>query len=715
MVLVRPPSGSSPSRYQVLGRLAGGGMAEILLGKMTTGTGITKHVVLKRVLSEYGNDPEYLQMFLDEARLSFTLAHPNIAQVYDFTEIDGAYYLAMEYVHGENTHHLLVRSAKHRKPVPLDIVATIVVGAAGGLHHAHTRTTSDRRPLGIVHRDVSPANIMLSFEGSVKIVDFGVAKATSQQGQRSVHTTVGSTKGKVGYMSPEQIRSPGKVDRRSDIFTLGIVMWELLTCKRLYKRATDLESMEATCNHMAPPPSRLRDGVPPSFDAVVARALQKDPDARFATAGEMLVAVEKAAVSAGLVLSTFNLGSFITELFGETPEPWIELSTVDRRGHGDPVTDLHSPDVTRPGTPVMLTEPASPPAAALLSAWVSTNDATEVESAAFLGTDQVSALLPFDAGEVADADDERWLPLAQEASVATADHIVAKFTGANPVVASPPAAVAVAPAVAPAVAAASITRDLKVPDADDYTIADHVVTDHVAADLADAEPELDERTIDLAAPNGVLTVAPALGRMGHTPAVRVVVPARYQRGRGTWLAVALLLVVAAGLGVWFALQQGKATVANVVEPVPEGSALDAMPSPSGDAIVAVAVVLDAAPNDARAAQPAAAWLDAGLPTSDAAPLMVVAPKQMSAQLLRACAKAAAGNELACAMAACELHDRAALRRYTRSSDVLREVTKTATCARLLKKSEKRRPPKNASNGSSDTGVDCDKEPLKCQF
>ena len=170
MVFERPPSNGGPSRYQVLGRLAGGGMAEILLGKMTTGTGIAKHVVLKRVLAEYGDDPEYLQMFLDEARVSFTLAHPNIAQVYDFTEIDGAYYLAMEYVHGENTHHLLVRSAKNRQPVPLDIAATIIVGAAGGLHHAHTRTTSDRRPLGIVHRDVSPSNIMLSFEGSVKVV-----------------------------------------------------------------------------------------------------------------------------------------------------------------------------------------------------------------------------------------------------------------------------------------------------------------------------------------------------------------------------------------------------------------------------------------------------------------------------------------------------------------------------------------------------------------
>ena len=697
MVFARPPSSSNPSRYQVLGRLAGGGMAEILLGKMTTDTGIAKHVVLKRVLSEYGNDPEYLQMFLDEARLSFTLAHLNIAQVYDFTEIDGAYYLAMEYVHGENTHHLLVRSAKIRELVPLDIAATIIVGAAGGLHHAHTRTTSDRRPLGIVHRDISPSNIMLSFEGSVKIVDFGVAKATTQQAQRSVHTNVGATKGKVGYMSPEQIRTPGKVDRRSDIFTLGIVMWELLTCKRLYKRATDLETMEATCAQLPPPPSRLRAGVPPTFDAVVARALEKDPEARFATAGEMLVEVEKAAVSAGLVLSTFNLGNFITTLFGETPEPWLELATEDNRSDGEPITDVHSPAAPRTRGRVVLPVSPSPLLAAMpevASAWGGTNDATEVEGVAFLRADSANALLPFDAGEGSDPNDERWLPLAQEASVATAEVIAAKLTGVNPVVPAPQALLDTETEAEP-------QADLPVLDVATSTSAAVPKADLELAS-ADAEPKL-------------VPLRKAASAVVPARTVRIVVPARARRSRSTWLAIALLLVAAAGLGVWFALQQRKAPSTPVALVVPGNARLDAAPSANADTTSLAAVTLDAAVADAPAALPTAELLDAGMVPGDVAPLPMALESQMSAQLLHACVTASAGNELACAVAACEQGDRTALRRYTRIASVLRELKKTAKCARMLKSSEKRPPNKAGSGAVVKPGVDCDKEPLKCQF
>ncbi len=690
MVFERPPSNGGPSRYQVLGRLAGGGMAEILLGKMTTGTGIAKHVVLKRVLAEYGDDPEYLQMFLDEARVSFTLAHPNIAQVYDFTEIDGAYYLAMEYVHGENTHHLLVRSAKNRQPVPLDIAATIIVGAAGGLHHAHTRTTSDRRPLGIVHRDVSPSNIMLSFEGSVKVVDFGVAKATNQQGQRLAHTHAGATKGKVGYMSPEQIRAPATVDRRSDIFTLGIVMWELLTCKRLYKRATDLETMEATCNHIAPPPSRFRDQVPPGFDAVVARALAKDPESRFATAGEMLVAVEKAAVSAGLVLSTFNLGSFITELFGETPEPWVELSTVDRRHDAEPTTDVHSPALTQPGAVMATLASVAPTAApAPAPAWGGINDATEVEGIAFPGADAVGALVPFDVGEPSDPNDERWLPLAQEASVATADLIAAKLTGGNPV-------------LPPLQARMSI-----------QLAADNVAVAQPA--IGDDEHEDDDPEADLTATQAEPYMASARSSASSSvpaPTARLTLPSLLGQRRSTWFAIALLLVAAAGAGVWFALQDGKPErAAVVIANVAALISIDAAPTQTAEA----AGTLDTALLVAATSDAGMVSSHAGTPASDAALAVVEVPPFTSVQLLRACAKDSAGNELACALAACEQNDRIALRRFAKSASVHREVRKTVKCARLLKVSATRPPKKVGSGAAVKTGVDCDKEPLKCQF
>src|SRR3954467_4300075 len=205
-------------------------MAEIFLARGKGVAGVERYCVLKRILRDRASDGQFVQMFLDEARLAAQLQHPNIAQVYDIGKLGDSYFFTMEYVHGETVRALLHRVVELQRKLPISCVLTLVAGAAAGLPHAHGRVGVDGRPLGIVHRDVSPSNLMVSYEGSVKLVDFGVAKAAHQ----SQETRSGTVKGKIAYLSPEQCRGRG-VDRRSDLFSLGIVIWEMLTTERLFR------------------------------------------------------------------------------------------------------------------------------------------------------------------------------------------------------------------------------------------------------------------------------------------------------------------------------------------------------------------------------------------------------------------------------------------------------------------------------------------------
>jgi serine/threonine protein kinase len=312
--------GSAANRYQILARLAVGGMAEIFLARGAGVAGIERYCVLKRIIREYASDAEFVAMFLDEARLATQLQHPNIAPVYDIGLLGDSYFFTMEYVHGETVRALLQRSHELRRPVPLACALTIAAGAAAGLHHAHERYASDGRPLGIVHRDVSPSNVMVSYEGNIKLVDFGVAKAAD----RAVQTRSGTVKGKISYLSPEQCTG-GLVDRRSDLFSLGIVLWELLTCARLYRRSSDLEAMNAIVYDDAAPPSARRADLPPAIDDIVLRMLAKAPADRFQTAAEVIEAIENAALRGGILLSASPVNRWVRELFGTRMEPWLEL------------------------------------------------------------------------------------------------------------------------------------------------------------------------------------------------------------------------------------------------------------------------------------------------------------------------------------------------------------------------------------------------------
>jgi serine/threonine protein kinase len=312
--------GSASSQYDLLARLAAGGMAEIFLARANSLAGLERYVVLKRIRPERGDDARWVAMFLDEARLAAQLQHPNIAQVFDLGQIGDDYFYTMEYVHGEDVLDILSRTGELKQPMPVQVALSIIAGAAAGLAHAHERCAPDGRPLGIVHRDISPSNLMVSMEGTVKVVDFGVAKARF----RSTETQAGTIMGKVAYLSPEQCTT-GEIDHRSDIFSLGIVMYEMLTNSRLFKRATDYETLRSIARDNPIAPSAIVPNLPRGLDEVVLRALAKDPDERYHTAHAMLDALEHIAEKAGMSITSNVLRRYMRDLFGMREEPWREL------------------------------------------------------------------------------------------------------------------------------------------------------------------------------------------------------------------------------------------------------------------------------------------------------------------------------------------------------------------------------------------------------
>ncbi len=325
MVMAGPAQGTNQrgrtsSQYDLLARLATGGMAEIFLARANSLAGFERYVVLKRIRPERGDDARWVAMFLDEARLAAQLQHPNIAQVFDLGQIGQDYFYTMEYVHGEDVLDILARTVELRQPMPVQVVLAIIAGAASGLAHAHERCAPDGRPLGIVHRDITPSNLMVSYEGTVKLVDFGVAKARF----RSTETQAGTIMGKVAYLSPEQCTTSA-IDHRSDIFSLGIVLYEMLTAKRLFKRETDYETLRAVANEYPLAPSALVPNLPRGLDAVALKALAKNPEERYASAHELLDALEQVAEGVGMSVTPNVLRRYMRDLYGPREEPWREL------------------------------------------------------------------------------------------------------------------------------------------------------------------------------------------------------------------------------------------------------------------------------------------------------------------------------------------------------------------------------------------------------
>jgi serine/threonine-protein kinase len=349
MAALAQPVGNASCRYDLLARLAQGGMAEIFLARAHALAGFERYVVLKRIRPEHGDDARWINMFLDEARLAAQLQHPNIAQVFDLGQIGGDYFYTMEYVHGADVLDILTRCGELGSRVPLGVALAIIAGAAAGLAHAHVRCGANGKPLGIVHRDVSPSNLMVSHEGGVKVVDFGVAKAR----QNREHTQAGTIMGKVAYLSPEQCKT-GAVDHRSDIFSLGTVLYEILTHQRLFKRDTDYETLAAVVRFTPTRPSFLVPGLPRDVDHLVMRALAKDPAQRFQSATEMVEAIEAIAESQGLSMTPSVLRRFMSELWGDQPEPWRRHREDEKSMHTEVLELSHAFPINATATEVPL-------------------------------------------------------------------------------------------------------------------------------------------------------------------------------------------------------------------------------------------------------------------------------------------------------------------------------------------------------------------------
>jgi len=297
----------------LLDRLAAGGMAEVFRAKQIGYGGFEKTVAVKRILPTYAMNEEFKAMFREEANLSAALQHSNIVHVYSNGEFDDYLYLVMEFMDGKNIRQLLARADKKKVRLPIEVACYLVSEAAKGLDYAHNFVDEKTgEQMGVVHRDISPQNIMVGYDGSVKVVDFGIAKAAA----RSSQTRAGVLKGKFGYMSPEQAMGM-KLDRRTDVFALGIILFELLTQRRLFSSDDDLRTLQLVKDCRVPRPSKYNPGVPPALDTIVMKMLKKEPVERYATAGEVFQDLMQFLNSRQPLFLVTDLSAFMKDMFSE--------------------------------------------------------------------------------------------------------------------------------------------------------------------------------------------------------------------------------------------------------------------------------------------------------------------------------------------------------------------------------------------------------------
>jgi serine/threonine-protein kinase len=296
-------------KYELIRKLAVGGMAEVFLAKSGGAMGFTKTVVLKRILPHLADDPRFVEMFLREAKIAAELAHPNVVQIFDFGESEGRYFIAMEYVDGPNMRALVKRSVDARAPIPLPMVARLISYACEGLGFAHGFTDPETGQVkDIVHRDISPDNILISRTGAVKVADFGLAKALNSQNL----TQAGMLKGKIPYLAPEQIRGKN-ADRRTDIYALGVTLYELVTGRRPFEAENDVALMSAVAMEPPPPAQRHRPDLPAELGAVIDRALRKAPDQRFQTCREMQGELDAYLRQHDVTIGPFEIAAYINQ------------------------------------------------------------------------------------------------------------------------------------------------------------------------------------------------------------------------------------------------------------------------------------------------------------------------------------------------------------------------------------------------------------------
>jgi serine/threonine-protein kinase len=433
-------------RFEILGRIGRGGMAEILLARERALAGSTRHLVIKRVLPEVKDSDEMLHMFLDEARVVMGLSHPNLCQIYEIGEQEGTWFIAMEWVNGATLHHV-IRRAVSDCDIDHAVVARVIAHAAEALHHAHTARDAEGRPLHLVHRDVSPHNIMLGYDGRVKLLDFGIAKST-----KSTHQTeAGVVKGKVCYMAPEQwLSSP--VDARTDVFALGACLYEALTGRVVFRRETQSEVMRAVLRDGAPALSEVAPEVPAALALITHKALAFSPEDRFQSALEMSEALEQYLALRSMPLAASRVAGYVRRLFRSE----VELGPVlERQVRGAHLAS--APIVLPPLPPALLGLPRLTPS--------------------LLGIDGADLYQPPDLLDLHSLPP----PLSAPRSAVPTAIDVLRVTSDD----APPLELPGAPRLEPEDLTQSAERTLDV----ETVVAAPVAEDHAAEPLTDAEPE----------------------------------------------------------------------------------------------------------------------------------------------------------------------------------------------------------------------------------
>ncbi len=284
-------------RFELVAELAAGGMATVYLARLSGVGGFQRFVAIKRLHPHLARDEDFIEMFLDEARLAARIHHPNVVPILEIGTSDEGYYLVMEYIEGDTLGRLLARSVQSGAKLPPGIGIRIVLDALAGLHAAHELKDDDGKPLECVHRDVSPQNILVGVDGASRITDFGVARAAT----RLSTTRTGQLKGKLAYMAPEQAKGAADIDRRADIFAMGTVLWEVLACKRLFKGDGDAETLNKVLHEPIPALRTVAPAMPVALDTICAKALDRDRSKRFANAAEFADALERAARVVGML------------------------------------------------------------------------------------------------------------------------------------------------------------------------------------------------------------------------------------------------------------------------------------------------------------------------------------------------------------------------------------------------------------------------------
>ena len=310
-LLATDGEGERLDRFELVAELASGGMATVYLARLSGVAGFQRLVAIKRLHPHLANEPDFIEMFLDEARLAARIHHPNVVPIQEVGESGSGYYLVMDYVEGDTLARLLARAAQTKTRVPWGVTIRILLDTLAGLHAAHELTDDLGQPLAIVHRDVSPQNILVGSDGIARIADFGVARAAS----RLSTTRSGQLKGKLAYMAPEQARG-GAIDRRADLFSCGIVLWEALALKRLFKGDGEAATLNRVLYDPIAPPSTHQADIPASLEAVCMRALERDPDQRFATAEAFADELERVARGLSCVGSVRDVAACVEEVFG---------------------------------------------------------------------------------------------------------------------------------------------------------------------------------------------------------------------------------------------------------------------------------------------------------------------------------------------------------------------------------------------------------------